>query len=91
MHNVIMNTPLGFDTDHVNRKRSDNRKSNLRVVSHADNMLNRTIQSNNRHGYKGVSPTPTGRWAAKFRGKYLGTFDTPQEASKAYSTAFNFA
>ncbi|MDA6684686.1 HNH endonuclease signature motif containing protein [Escherichia coli] len=50
--------PDGF-IDHINRVRTDNRISNLRLVTHSENMQNRKIQKNNKSGYRGVS------WDAK--------------------------
>ncbi|MDA6380520.1 HNH endonuclease signature motif containing protein [Escherichia coli] len=46
--------PDGF-IDHINRVRTDNRISNLRLVTHSENMQNRKIQKNNKSGYRGVS------------------------------------
>lgn len=51
--------PDGF-IDHINRVRTDNRISNLRLVTHSENMQNRKIQKNNKSGYRGVS------WDAKY-------------------------
>lgn len=41
--------------DHINRNVLDNRKCNLRCVSHSDNLMNRPKQKNNNSGYKGIS------------------------------------
>lgn len=40
MHRLIMNPPEGMVVDHINGKGLDNRRSNLRVVSHSDNQKN---------------------------------------------------
>lgn len=50
MHRLIMNTPKGMDTDHINGNGLDNRKENLRITNHRENMRNR--HANNK--YKGV-------------------------------------
>ena len=62
MHRVIM-TPDDLhrfdrskpEVDHINGIRYDNRRSNLRIVNHYDNMKNKAIYSNNSSGCKGVS------------------------------------
>jgi hypothetical protein len=55
MHQLILRCPLGYETDHKNRNRLDNRKSNLRVFIHKQNMINIGINNTNTSGYTGVS------------------------------------
>lgn len=41
MHHMITGIPKkGLEVDHINRLRNDNRASNLRIVTHAQNMKN---------------------------------------------------
>lgn len=54
MHSLIIGTPKGMDTDHINGDGLDNRKSNLRICTRSENCLNRRRHSNNKSGYKGV-------------------------------------
>lgn len=49
-HRVIMNTPDGMHTDHINRDKLDNRKANLRICTHKENMVNRKYNDKSR-GY----------------------------------------
>jgi hypothetical protein len=76
--------------DHANGDTLDNRKVNLRICTRADNKRNRGIPSNNTLGYKGVALTKSKkRYMARIgsgRGKhmYLGTYDTIEEAARAY-------
>lgn len=54
MHRKIMGFPVGFEIDHQNHNKLDNRKSNLRIVTTSQNQMNRPVQSNNRLGIKGI-------------------------------------
>lgn len=61
--------------DHKDRVRTNNRISNLRVVTHAENGRNQRLHSNNTSGYVGVSWDKNGRrWAAyvSHAGKRVG-------------------
>lgn len=55
MHRFILDAKKGEFCDHINMDKLDNRVCNLRVVSHSENMRNRTKQKNNTSGFKGVS------------------------------------
>lgn len=67
MHDLIMDCPDNMEIDHQYGKstRSDNRKYNLRIGTHSDNMKNRKLNSNNKSGTKGVIfHKPTNKWMA---------------------------
>ena len=92
LHRVIMNAPDNLQVDHINGNGLDNRKSNLRLVTHTQNMLNQRKAKDNTSGYKGVHWNKTrGRWQATIqangKAKYLGLFDDPAEAHEAYVAA----
>src|SRR3990167_5246104 len=75
----------GKEIDHINLNPLDNRKENLRIVTHYQNMLNVTKNKNNTSGYKGVSfHKLVGKWAAYItvnkKRLYLGWFAKPEEA-----------
>lgn len=55
LHRVINKTPIGWNTDHINRNKLDNRKSNLRTVTQTQNMHNVGMFKTNTSGFKGVS------------------------------------
>lgn len=40
LHRVLMGNPAGFQIDHINQNKTDNRRSNLRVVSEETNKRN---------------------------------------------------
>lgn len=89
MHRVIMGTPDGMETDHINGNRLDNRRTNLRVCTHAENLKNRGISIANTSGYKGVSfHKLVKKYEAHivYNGKHmhLGYFDNPEDAATVY-------
>lgn len=55
MHRLINNTPDGMQTDHINKNKLDNRRSNLRTVSNQKNHWNMPIQKSNTSGFTGIS------------------------------------
>jgi len=90
LHRHLMNCPPHLQVDHINGDILDNRKSNLRICTQAQNAANSPRQRNNTSGYKGVSKNGDS-WMAKImidkRPIYLGTFSTKELAAKAYNTA----
>lgn len=78
--------------DHVNRIKSDNRISNLRVANRVLNGHNVKSYNTNKSGIKGVSWSKESRkWRAVlvFNQKYmhLGLFDSIEDAKDAYIVA----
>ena len=54
-HQLFLNYDDDLVADHINNRTYDNRNDNLRVVTIADSMRNRTKQHNNTSGKQGVS------------------------------------
>lgn len=59
----------GIHADHVNHDGLDNRRSNLRIVTRAENLLTRRIFTSNKSGVQGVCfiagrPGSAGSWSA---------------------------
>jgi hypothetical protein len=54
MHRLIIPVNNGEIIDHINHDRLDNRKTNLRACKRINNGWNRSINKNNKSGYKGV-------------------------------------
>lgn len=81
--------------DHVNRVRDDNRISNLRECVNAENRQNIKPEGYGVSGYLGVvrhgQYKKNEKWVASIgingKRKYLGAFDTPEEASAVYLAA----
>lgn len=75
--------------DHINRDPGDNRIDNLRVVTGSENCRNKHHPSSS--GYRGVTfHKKTQKWQASAclpheKPRYLGLFETPEEASEAYT------
>lgn len=88
MHRVIMKTPNGFETDHINGDKLDNRRMNLRIVTKSQNQWNRKKQAGSSK-YKGIYWNKANqRWHVQLQmgGKkvWLGYYKTEEEAKKAY-------
>lgn len=90
MHREIMGvTSREFEVDHINGDRLDNRRSNLRVVNHAENSQNAIKTRPNRYSqYRGVTWSRRAQvWKAQVhmagRNYYLGSFDDEKEAAAA--------
>ena len=94
MHRVVSSTPDDMHTDHINRDKLDNRKSNLRVVTASQNHMNR--RKDGRRGltsvFKGAQyHKASGLWRSRIKvGSNqisLGYFKTEMEAHNAYIEA----
>ena len=89
-HRVIFFFAYGYlpnQVDHKDGNTKNNIPSNLRSVSHSQNMINRKHQSNNKSGFKGVDWMPRQKqWRAQINkdGKkiYLGMRKNISDAVK---------
>lgn len=92
LHRLIMNPGDTEDVDHISGDKLDNRKSNLRICSHQENMFNQKLRETNTTGYYGVSKMKScGKYEAYIhidgRKKYLGLFETAEGAALARDSA----
>lgn len=96
MHRIIMSRILDREllpserVDHKDGNGLNNRRNNLRLATHTQNMQNRKKHKNNTTGYKGVFKNGK-KYIARIRvnGKLLscGTYETPELAARAYDNA----
>jgi hypothetical protein len=94
VHRLVMMAFLGLQpdelVDHINGDSLDNRLSNLRKCTLAQNGYNSKKPKNNKSGYKGVC-FQQNKWRASIhvngKQKFLGYYDTPEEAHAAYCAA----
>ena len=65
LHAFIIGAMPGRVTDHINKNKLDNRKTNLRIVTLSENDYNSKLSANNTSGVKGVSyHKQSGGWEA---------------------------
>ena len=88
LHRLLLNAPRDKQVDHINGDGLDNRRCNLRLCSHAENMRN----SRSRSGLKGATfDKRRNKWYARIcvnrRQIFLGFFDSEEEAHASYCAA----
>ncbi|MFH1260359.1 MAG: HNH endonuclease [Candidatus Micrarchaeota archaeon] len=89
-HRVITNAKKNQVVDHINGNGLDNRKENLRLCTHKENLINRRkVAKNNTTGHTGIYWLPKSkRWAAYIRSNgeflYQEYFISYKEAVKNY-------
>ena len=92
LHRLVIDAKEGFDVDHINGNPLDNRKCNLRVVTHQQNCFNRKPNSRNKTGTSGVYwNNRRGEWASCIgidkKRKFLGYFKNLEDAINARKDA----
>lgn len=86
LHKLMIPVDSGFDIDHINRDKTDNRRENLRVCRHQKNCFNQKIRSTNTSGFMGASfMKNAGKYECyiHYNGRkyYLGLFDSALDAA----------
>ena len=94
LHRIIMNPPANMQIDHKNKNTLDDRRSNLRICTNSENLMNRGKTRANTTGFKGVNCQKKrknrnyrARITANKKTYYLGNFEKPDEAGAAYQKA----
>ena len=90
LHHLILPKKEGYEIDHINRDRLDNRSKNLRYATSAQNHYNNAPRKDSRSGIKGVQKIGK-KWQARIvkDGKTisLGYFISKNLAILAYNEA----
>ena len=92
VHNIITlcylgEKPQGYQTDHINSIKTDNRVENLQYITPQQNTQKRKTM--NGRNVKGYTLTKYGKYVARITADNnkpisLGTYDTEEEARQAY-------
>ena len=90
MHHAVIGKKEGLEVDHINGNGLDNRRENLRHVTHRQNAQNKHINKSSK--YPGVCWSKNAKaWesGARINGKikYLGYYPSEIEAFNAYCAA----
>ena len=89
MHRIVLKCPNNKETDHINRNRIDNQRTNLRIASRSQNASNRECPRSS--DYRGIQHRTVNSWRATIRinGKSfsLGHFASSKLAALAYDRA----
>lgn len=88
LHRFIMNAKENENIDHINHNPLDNKKANLRICTHAQNMRNQKKRRGSSN-FKGVHWNKNAKkWMAQitcnYKKHYLGYFEKEENAAKVY-------
>lgn len=75
---ILKDIPRDMEIDHINRNKLDNRKSNLRIVSHKDNCNNR--YKDELTGINKIKRLKSKPYQLRINGKHIGYYATIEEA-----------
>jgi hypothetical protein len=94
LHQLVMGKCYGLDVDHIDGDPLNNRRSNLRLATRAQNICNSRKRRRAKLSsvYKGVAFLHKNqRWWSRIRvedrDRSLGCYATPEDAARAYDAA----
>jgi hypothetical protein len=98
LHRLVMERVLNRSllrnekVDHIDGDGLNNSRSNLRVLTHSENLANRSKTKTTSNEFKGITQCKrTFKWLAKIMVNYktihLGTYPTSHDAAVAYDSA----
>lgn len=92
LHSFLMQPPPGKVVDHIDGDSLNNRRSNLRVVTQSQNLMNKRVRRNTVLRFKGVNwDKSRGKWMVKVQKEreviWIGRFDDEIDAALAYNEA----
>lgn len=89
MHIAVMGKQSGMEIDHINGNKLDNRKENLRHVTHSQNMQNASVKGGSSR-YKGVCwDKSRNKWISSIyiseKHVHIGRYESEEDAARAYN------
>lgn len=86
MHQIILPYKKGFEIDHINQNKLDNRRENLRYVTRSENIKNGPLRIDNSSGFEYVYYRPSqNRWYVEAKENHkkiwYGQYKTKEEAA----------